>query len=471
MKKRRIHFIYFILLLLGNTLVQGCFQAKVAAVDNNIKPTWVEQRPTNTMYYVGIGYANKLDNSGDYQRVAKKNALDDMMGEIKVTVSSNSILSQYQNNQNFNQQFFSDTRMVASETMEGFQVMDSWENKSEYWIYYRMSKAEFEAYRKRKIREASEKALDYMNRADLLDPKTDYIQIFKLRVSAAAAVQKYLNEPIETEYKGKTVFLMNELVAQMQDQLLLIRLKVAEEQIQITSGKSMEYPILANAFVKGKDSVALALAYLPLKLSSNGIQFRGNPVTETLLDGSGTFAIGSIQSKDPLQIIQVKPDIDRLLRSDSLNASMRQLLLNLESPSANIKVKIVPIKIILVSQEMNMDQKLSYPILEPAIKKKLLEKGCQFVTQKEQADYILEINALTKDQGIMWGNMLRANIDMNLVLKDAKTGNELFHDAIEGLQGFQTTKEKAGVEAYRAMSTEMLKRCYPQIEELLYPGF
>jgi hypothetical protein len=443
----------------------------VATVDNTVKPSWVEQRPTNTMYYVGIGYANKLDNSGDYQRVAKKNALDDMMGEIKVTVSSNSILSQYQNNQSFNQQFFSDTRMVASETMEGFQVMDSWENKSEYWIYYRMSKADFEAYRKRKLREATEKALDFMYRADKLDLKTDYIQVFKLRISAAAAVQKYLNEPIETEYNNKNVFLMNELIAQMQDQLLLIRLGVAQETILVTSGKSMEYPILANAKLKGKDSVAVPLSYLPLKLSSSGIQFRGNPSTETQLDGSGTFAIGSIQSKDPLQIIQVKPDIDRLLRSDSLNASMRQLLLNLESPSANIRVKIEPIKIFLVSQEMNMDQKLNYPILEPAIKKKLMEKGCTFISNKEQADYILEINALTKDQGVMWGNMLRANIDMNIVLRDAKNGNELYHDAIEGLQGFQTTKEKAGIEAYRAMSTEMLKRCYPAMEELLYPGF
>ncbi len=464
----RLFLLYWVPCLL---LVQSCFPTKVATVDNTVKPSWVEQRPTNTMYYVGIGYANKLDNSGDYQRVAKKNALDDMMGEIKVTVSSNSILSQYQNNQSFNQQFFSDTRMVASETMEGFQVMDSWENKSEYWIYYRMSKADFEAYRKRKLREATEKALDFMYRADKLDLKTDYIQVFKLRISAAAAVQKYLNEPIETEYNNKNVFLMNELIAQMQDQLLLIRLGVAQETILVTSGKSMEYPILANAKLKGKDSVAVPLSYLPLKLSSSGIQFRGNPSTETQLDGSGTFAIGSIQSKDPLQIIQVKPDIDRLLRSDSLNASMRQLLLNLESPSANIRVKIEPIKIFLVSQEMNMDQKLNYPILEPAIKKKLMEKGCTFISNKEQADYILEINALTKDQGVMWGNMLRANIDMNIVLRDAKNGNELYHDAIEGLQGFQTTKEKAGIEAYRAMSTEMLKRCYPAMEELLYPGF
>lgn len=457
-----------ICLFMIQAMISSCGVSRSVENTGKGKPAWVDQRPTNTQYYIGIGYASKVNNSGDFQRVAKKNALDDMMGEIKVSVSSNSLLSQFQTNQTFTQQFFSDTRMIASETMEGFQVMDSWENKTEYWIYYRMSKADFEAYKRKKIYEASEKALDYMYRADKLNLKEEYVQAFKLRVSAAASLQNYLNESIETEYYGKTVFLLNEILSQLQDQLYMVQLKADQDRLQVISGKSMEYPIVATARLKTKDSTLYPLAYLPLKIMGSNLQFRGNPSSETQLDGSASFAISGIQSKDPMQVLNIKTDIEKLLRGDSLNMSLRKILLGLDGPVANIRLKVEPIKIYMITDELNLNQKLNYPIIEPALKKRLMEKGCTFVSSKEQADYTLEVNANTKDQGVMWGNMLRATIEMNLVLREAKSGNEVMHDGLEGIQGFQTTTEKAGIEAYRNLVTDMMNKVYPQLEASLF---
>ncbi|OYU94532.1 MAG: hypothetical protein CFE21_16135 [Bacteroidetes bacterium B1(2017)] len=458
---------YKYLLLLLPLALLSCGVSKDNSSSSR-KPDWVAQRPTNTQYYIGIGYASKLSNAADFQRVAKKNALDDMLGEIKVSVSSNSILSQYQNNQNFSQQFFSDTRLVASETMEGFQVMDSWENKTEYWIYYRMNKADFEANKRRKLFEAIEKSLDLLYRADKLSLKTEYVQAFKLRVKAAASLQNYLNESIETEYYGKNVFLLNEILSQLQDQLYLVQLKSEQQSLQAVAGKPIEQPIQVSARVKTKDSLSAALPYLPLKMEGNGILFRGNIQTETAEDGSAQFAIGRIQSKDPLQVLQIKTDIAKLLKGDSINPSMKNLLVNLEGPIANIRVKIEPIKIYMQATELNLDAKLNYPILTPALKKKLMEQGCTFVNQINQADYVLELTANTQDQGIMWGQMLRSNLEMSLVLRDAHSQNELYRDAKGGVQGFQTTKEKAGIEAYQTMCSEMMNKMYPNLEHTLF---
>jgi hypothetical protein len=43
------------------------------------------------------------------------------------------------------------------------------------------------------------------------------------------------------------------------------------------------------------------------------------------------------------------------------------------------------------------------------------------------------------------------------------------HDAVGGLTGYQTTKEKAGIEAYQAMRSELLRKVLPAIELKLYP--
>ena len=447
----------------------GCGASKVIDTSSKRKPEWVQQRPTNTQFYIGVGYASKLKNGGDYQQVAKKYALDDMMGEIKVSISSNSVLSQQQNNQNFNQQFFSDTRLVASETMEGYEVIDSWENKEEYWIYYRLNKADFEAYKRKKLYEASQKALDFMYRADKMNVKQDYVSIFKLRVKAAASLQNYLNESIETEYYGKNVFLLNEVLPQLQDQLYMVRLKTPVNTLKVTAGKALDRPIQASASVKGKDSLGSVLAYLPLRAEGSGLRFKGTAQTETQSDGDAQFSINSIQSTDAIQVLRIKIDIEKLLRGDSLNTSMRKLIVNLEGPAINIRMHVEPIKIYVDARERNLNQALAYPILEPALKKKLMEQGCMFVEKKEQADYVIKLEANTQDQGIMWGNMLRSGIEMDISLLDAKTNHELMHDAIGGLTGYQTTKEKAGIEAYQAMKNELLKKVYPVLENKIFP--
>ncbi len=452
------------------TLASCNVKKELAQINSRQKPAWVDQRPTNTMYYIGIGYASKLSTT-DFQRVAKKNALDDMMGEIKVTVSSNSILSQYQNNQNFSQQFFSDSRMVASETMEGFEVMDSWENKTDYWIYYRLNKTDFEAYKRKKIREAAEKALDYLNRASQLDAKTAYVQAFQLRTKAAASLQNYLNESIEVDYQNKQVFLLNEIMAQLQAQLFLIRFEANPSTLHAVVGKSLSQPIQASAFIQSKDSIKLPIPYLPVKIVANKqVNIQGSKQSETQQDGSMQFGISRLQSKDMMQVLVLKPDIEKLINGDSIHTSMRNLLLNLEGPTTNIRVQIEPIKIYMQSEELNLNTAMDYPILTPALKKKLMEEGCTFVSTAAEADYTIELKANTKDQGVMWGQMLRSSIDMSIVLKDSKGQNELFRDAKEGLQGFQTTKEKAGVEAYQAMRSDMLNSIYPKLAGTLFSG-
>jgi len=458
------HWIVYSILL----ILISCHTSSVSHVHKQ-KPDWVQQRPINTQYYVGIGSANKLRNPNDYQRVAKKNALDDMMGEIKVSVSSHSVLSQQQNNQQFSQQFFSDTKLISSETLEGFEVLGSWENAQDFWIYYRFSKADYEAQKRRRLQEAIEKSLDLLSRANHLPIQTDYTASLKLKCKAAIALQNYLNESIEAEYKGKTVYLMNEVMSQIQTQLYLAQLKTNENIIKLSAGKSLVQPVIVSAQVRENDRLGNTIQFLPIQLIGNGIKFSGNNSAETQANGAAQFIVNNIQGATGIRNLQAKIDLSKIIAGDSLLPSMRRLLLNLEGPQATLQLQIEPIKIYIVSTEKNMAKNLSFPMLEPLVKKYLGDLGCAFVSKKEESDYVLQLDADTKDQGIMWGKMLRASIELNVVLVDTKTSIELIHEAISGVTGFQITPEKAGMDAYQNMRSEMNKKLLPTLQERLFP--
>jgi PBP1b-binding outer membrane lipoprotein LpoB len=437
-------------------------------LQSNKRPNWVDQRPVNNMNYVGIGRASKFSNPADYLQVAKKEALQDMVGEIKVNVSTNSILSQYQNNSNFNQQFFSDTRLVAQEFLQDFTVVDSWENKDEYWIYYTLSKAEYEAQKRKQIYIASQQALELMQKADRLNRKDDYIAIFKLRVKALAHLQSYLNEAVEVEYYGKQVYIVNELIAQLQDQLFQITLNASPTQMNASAGKAFEKSIETFVSYRNKDSVRSPIKFVPLIADAGAIRLQGSNLAESNAAGEAIFGVSRTFSREPIQIITIKPNLDKLIRSDSLNLSLRTILMRLETPTTQVRIKVEPLRIYIESSELNQGKNINYAILEPAIKKKLGENGCTFVSSLVQADYKLEIIASTKDLGAIWGNMQQATLDMEIILKDAKTSEELMHESLRGVQGFQNNKEKAGLDAYKNALSQFPTKIYPQLEKALY---
>jgi hypothetical protein len=439
-----------------------------ANLQSNKRPTWVDQRPVNNFNYVGVGRASKITNPVDYLQVAKKEALQDLAGEIKVTVSTNSLLSQYQNNTQFNQQFFSDTRLKSNEFLEGFTVVDSWENKNEYWIYYTLNKEEYEARKRRKIQLAANQALELMQSADALSVQEDFVSIFKLRVKALAILQDYFNEAVEANYKGKDVYLVNEIFTQLQSQLFTIRLEANPKNIDASAGKPFSQTIGAKAFYRNKDSLNIPLLHLPLIASDDAKRLQGNPKSETNEAGVAVFGLTRTLSREPHQQVKIRPDLEKLIRSDSLNNSLRTLLLNLETPSANMLIKVEPLRIYFESKELNLGQPLTYNIIEPALKKKLAENGCIFTTNLQQADYAVSVVASTRDLGVIWGNMLQSLLDLEVIIKNPKTGDELLHENLSGVQGFQTSKEKAGEDAYKKAISPLLQKVFPEMEKALF---
>ncbi len=452
----------FILFFFAIGLTSSCKSSKQTLIKP--KPNWVLNRPVNTDYYVGIGTATKNERTLDYQQIAKKNALDDLVSEIKVTVSTNSVLKQVQNNLDFNQQFNASTKVTALNTVEHFDVVDSWENATEFWIYYRLSKAEYEALKRKKMQVQIDRAEDFMNRADLLTIHSEYVQILHMKIQALIALQNYLNEDIYGDYRGKNVKLVNEIFNSIQDQLYSVKFKTSINQTKGVVGKTLP-SFDAIATIADRNIIA----NLPLKAGSDGASIESFDRTETDEKGVSTFTNSRVQGVGSTQFLRIGIDVEKIIATDSLNGILKSILLSMQPPTASIKVATDALKIYVDAEELNLSNPMNQNFIEPIVKKDLSQNGCTLVGNKNEADYIVKIRANTQSQGAIWGNMQGAAVDITFSIIDTKTSLETFKDS-QNVKGFQTTNETAGLDAYKKSVNELNKKLLPLLNRALFSG-
>ncbi len=442
--------------------------ASCASHKANKKPAWVNQRPVNDAYYVGVGITSKTNNNQSYQQTAKKEALNDLISEIKVSVSSNSVLQQMQNNAEFKQRFESMVKISALNEIENYEVVDSWEDGNYFWIYMRLNKSQYAQMRAQRMQHAIDRAEDYYLRANSLDIKTNYTQVLRLKLKALASLQDYLNEDLQTVIDGKNVQLVNELVSSIQKQLYMVTVRSKVNTLSGKVGKPIQTPFDVEVYFTDTTKGKLFVPFLPMKMVVEQGKMDFGAQTQTDQIGIASFSVARILARDPIQLIRLVADVQSIIKTDSINYALQNVISNIDGPSTTLRVSVVPIKVYIEADEQNLSQKVSNNQLEIFLKRNLIEAGCNFVTDKKEADYFLKLKANTKPLGIIWGNMQTAALSLSISLFDNKNNAEIFKDGLQDVKGFQTTPENAGFDAYKTVEGLLYKNIYPGlVNELL----
>ncbi|MFO0268507.1 MAG: LPP20 family lipoprotein, partial [Cyclobacteriaceae bacterium] len=119
----------------------------------NTRPAWLSAKPQQSGYYVGIGQGIK-DGTNNYIQAAKKSAFEDLISEIKVTVSSSSVLTQIDANKEFQEKYEQIIQTTAADDIQEFEQVDSWEDEKTYWVYYRLSRERYRQIKEEQKRNA-----------------------------------------------------------------------------------------------------------------------------------------------------------------------------------------------------------------------------------------------------------------------------------------------------------------------------
>ncbi len=178
-------------------------------------PYWVNQVPTDSTSYMGIGMVLKEGNP-DYANKAKEIALTELASSIQVNISVSSVLSQTEINKAFNESFSSTTKLNSNNFLYEIEKFDVWENKKKYWVFYKINKAEYEKIRKSKLAEVLSQAFLLYKEGLKNEVEKDLINSIMKFVQAFEIISPFLNEPlIVNESNEKQLYLGKELYAKL----------------------------------------------------------------------------------------------------------------------------------------------------------------------------------------------------------------------------------------------------------------
>ena len=425
-------------------------QAESITLNFKPAPMWVTQRPKSLSNYIGIGMADK-SKGGAYQVEAKKNALYDLSSEIKVQISSNSVLYTVQNDNKFNESFNSLITMSNSEQVEGYEITDSYENEKQYWVYYTLSKEKHEELKSRKKQQIISKAESIIESAVNDETNKDLSSSLRKKIKAFGILEPYLGEEVSFDAtKTKGIKNILDLSTQIQRQLQSISLNQVSKPA-LRPYQSSYDPILINLQISGKDN----LQNFPFTISSEDEKIEVQKFTSTNSKGEAFVKLNAIQSLNQQVNLSLKPDIINLVGSDSLGQNGSAIIAQfIQTPSLKFQLDVSPIKIYLSSSEYNLGKIIDTDIAESFFRNYFRSSEFSIVDNKNSADYILEIKTDTKEDissEILNStfNLRLASLSINIQL--SKSNSDLLHK-VQGTDifGYGNSLSAAGMNAYSA---------------------
>lgn len=415
-----------------------------------LAPSWVTKRPVNSSKFIGIGVADKTGGNG-YQGEAKKNALFDLSSEIKVDISSNSILYTVQNNNQFNENFNSLIKLTNTDNIEGYKLVDAYENEKQYWLYYELDKQDYENQKAKKKQLTIAKAVNLINVSFVDEKDGNFTGSLKKRIQAFGILSPYLNEELsfETANNVKNIF---ELSNTIQKQLQAITITNNKTNQVIKPYQPIYKPVSYKLVLKNKNP----LVDFPFVVKSDNENVR-------IFEEATSNTLGDIEVKikyvKPLNqeiYFTLNPDIDKLMNGDSVSKSSIVLLKQfIETSQLKAFANVSPISIFVNCVEKNGTKVNDQKIVEPIVLSKFVGEEIKIVEIKERSDFTIDIDATTfKDvsSDILKNNysIQLAYLKIKLSLRNTVTKELIYNSEIADIYGYGNSQETAGLNAFQS---------------------
>lgn len=426
------------------------------------KPDWVQKRPLSKLYFIGIGSSHKGQTHRDHAQRAKDKALNDLASQITVTISGESILQMVEKYDLIEEQLRSEIRSSTKANLEGYELVDTWEDEKEYWIYYRLSKALYYEQKQAKINRAMDLSLDMFEKARTSEQQKNISNALTLYLQSLLPLQNFIEEPLQTEFQGSKIFLLNEIYSAIHGLIDQIQLKSEPEKLTAKIGQPVKPPLTVHALLSSESQASPAVSNLPILFAF--VKGAGEMLekTQTNLSGQALCRITKITATDQIQIVRAEVDLFSLIDQESYPLIFQSFLRNLPVPSTKFMLNVSSLTVCLKASEKNLGNPMDVLYIEPAIKNLLGEYGFTFTEDESNADILIELKAESRRGAEMYG-MYSAFVDFTISMIDMNSGKEVFKNGLQDIKGIQLNYQKAGFKAFENAAKEMSTNILPEL--------
>lgn len=440
-------------------LVISC-SPKVQPPDpESLKPAWLKNEPYQEGYYTGIGHSTK-DGTNNYIQSAKKSALDDLVSQIKVNVSSTSVLSQLEVDKKLSEQYEQIIQTTAADEIEEFELVDAYEDGTNYWVYYRLSIARYRQIKEEQKRNATLLATDYLQKARQAEKDNARVQALGYYFQAFRSLEKYLGEAIRITVDGRELLLVNEIYASIQ--ALLDKISVTVKPTEIAVNRRVNQStnvVVARAIYK---DISKPAAQLPLTAAFEkgaGIVFPSYKADDF---GNTKILITKIDSRDIEQTVAVKVDIDALSGSSS-SPIYTLIAKTLQLPRAQVIMKVQRPTVFMTSEEKSFGAAKGNFQISNKLRNLLANNGFELTDDRRKADLLFDVRA-DAEKGSVSGSIYITYLTGVITVTAGQGGKEIYTTTFDRVKGYGLDYDKSSVDAY-AKTLETLEK--ERIAELL----
>jgi hypothetical protein len=423
-----------------------------------LKPSWLKDQPYREGYYTGIGHSQK-DGTNNYIQAAKKSALDDLVSQIKVNVSSSSVLSFFETDKKMQEQYEQIIKTTAADEIQEFELVDAWEDAANYWVYYQLSIARYRQIKEEQKRNATLLAKDYFTKGQESEKAGERLQAVSFYFQAFRSIEKYLGEPIRVSVNGQELLLVNEIYASIQNLLDQINVRVNPGEILLNRRLTQSAQnVIAKATYKD-NSPAVSL---PLIASFEKGQGEIFPDYKTGEGGEARILISRISSREVDQTVSVKVNIDAL-SGTSTSPVYALIAKTLNVPGSQVLMKVQRPVVFLTSDEKSLGFVRGTFQISNKLKNLLVNNGFEFTENKNSADLWFDIRA-DSEKGSVSGSIYITYLTGIIKVTAMKEGKEIYATTLDRVKGYGLDYDKSSVDAYNK-ALESLEK--DQIKELL----
>jgi hypothetical protein len=424
-------------------------------------PEWVRQSPNDPSYYHGVGSAVKTTQM-DFREKAKQNALSDLAGNISVNVSSSSVFSQYEFDKKISEYFKDNIKLSTQSYLEGYELVDSWENADRYWVYYRLSKATYERIKNERIQSALAKSLGDYREAGTFRETGNSAEAMKFYIKATEKIKDFLGEDLKASTDGTEQPYASRLFSDLTSCLQNIRIVYPVKSVDVKSGQKPVGEIL-NLSVKNESGQNLA--GIPVIISYS--YFPGKK-DDLISDASGSIRLstGTIKSKRKDEYISSVVNFDKIVKDNSQDTFVRKLLGNFKAPEYILLVTIMPTVFYIEASEKNLNEDVAAPQIQPGLVAALTSDGFSTANLPGNADFIITISANTaqgSERNNKYSSVLTATFSVN-----NKDGQMVYSQNITGISGLGNSYGEAGLDAYKALISKLRISVLPEMNKQLF---
>ncbi|WP_439183110.1 LPP20 family lipoprotein [Carboxylicivirga taeanensis] len=436
------------------------------------KPAWVKQRPNDPAYFIGIATVPKIGSAVDYRQAARGAALKQMSSEIKVNISSNSVLHKIETDYEYKEEYESKVHASVEQTLEGYEVL-TWENRKEYWVMTRLSKQKYERARQMKLDKAKMIAGAYLTDARKAIDEYDAYSALNYLAKGVIAIKNHLEEDLTYKTVDGTFNVGTELFSTIQDVLRRIQLMPVHSNYQIQFSKKLEVPITISALFEGRSGEKRPLVGFPVKYAFTKGEGILASQSKTDYDGHASVSVTRLISKRKMQEITAGFDFSHVAEAE-MNEEEKRLLKvffpEQQMPSTTIALEVLKSKAYLVSEERvfgDLDDKGAFTAM---LKTELNENFFTFTTNMAEADFVVTINSSfvagdeRKGQGY---SVFTVFADFTISIKDVNQRTEVFADNLNGIRGMRPGNYEYALKDVRTkLINEFRQQIEPRLEQV-----